>query len=278
MTSSAATWPAWRRHAHWAADVDATWRAERAAIARLPKGDMSGECSVCGGQAAFPGDPAGNSTREGLACTVCGSSARQRAVAMVLFDGLECPWQSVVYMTEHASSFYVRLRRRIGRLHGSEYGLGLRRRLQMSTWLWRSGVLEFVRLQDVTALSYRDAVMDAVVCQDVLEHVPDYRAALRELVRVLKPGGRLVLTVPFYDASPDSVQVAHRDADGRIECVGEPEYHGDPASGGVLCYHHFGWGLLDAMRDAGFSDAQACRVQDLERGLPQGLWVLRATR
>ncbi len=197
---------------------------------------------------------------------------------MVLLAGLQHPRRSVVYTTEHASSFYVQLRRRIGRLRGSEYGLGLRRRLKMSTWLWRSGVLEIVQLQDVTALSYRDAVMDAVVCQDVLEHVPDYRAALRELVRVLKPGGRLVLTVPFYDDSPQSVQIARPDGQGGIEFDGEPEYHGDPVSGGVLCYHHFGWDLLDAMRDAGFSDAQACRVQDLERGLPQGLWVLRATR
>jgi hypothetical protein len=87
-----------------------------------------------------------------------------------------------------------------------------------------------------------------------------------------------VLTVPFYDDSPRSVQIARPDGQGGIEFDGEPEYHGDPASGGVLCYHHFGWDLLDAMRDAGCSDAQACRVQDLERGLPQGLWVLRATR
>lgn len=197
---------------------------------------------------------------------------------MVLFDGLDRPRQASVYLTEHASSFYIQLRRRVGHLHGSEYALSLRRRLQVSTWLWRSGVPEFVQLQDVTALSFPDASMDAVVCQDVLEHVPDFRAALRELARVLKPGGNLVLTVPFYDASLSSRQIARLDGAGGIEFDGEPEYHGDPVSGGVLCYHHFGWDLLDAMRDAGFADAQACRVHDIERGLPQGLWVLRASR
>ena len=38
--------------------------------------------------------------------------------------------------------------------------------------------------------------MDAVVSFEVLEHVPDEMAALNEIHRVLRPGGRLALTVP----------------------------------------------------------------------------------
>lgn len=272
-------WPAWQTHAEWSADVKAVWTAEMAAAAAVKDGPaMTGRCGVCDREAVFPGDLGTNSAREGLPCSICGSNGRQRAVAMVLVDALDDPRRASVYTTEHASSFFVWLRRRIGRLHGSEYGIGMRRRLQMSSWLWRSRVPELVQLQDVTCLTFLDASMDAIACQDVLEHVPDYRAALREFARVLKPAGTLVLTVPFYDASPASLQVARPDAEGGIEFIGEPEYHGDPVAGGVLCYHHFGWDLLEAMRSAGFRRAEACRVHDLERGLPQGLWVLRATR
>ncbi|MDA0182505.1 class I SAM-dependent methyltransferase [Solirubrobacter phytolaccae] len=39
---------------------------------------------------------------------------------------------------------------------------------------------------------------DLVWCSEVLEHIPDVAFALSELRRVLKPGGRLLLTVPFH--------------------------------------------------------------------------------
>jgi len=39
---------------------------------------------------------------------------------------------------------------------------------------------------------------DTVTCTEVLEHVPDPLRALREMHRVLKPGGHLILTTPMY--------------------------------------------------------------------------------
>ncbi|MEM6545391.1 MAG: class I SAM-dependent methyltransferase [Pseudomonadota bacterium] len=49
---------------------------------------------------------------------------------------------------------------------------------------------------DALGLPFDDHTFDAVICSEVLEHVPDYRAALREIHRVLKPGGRLCASVP----------------------------------------------------------------------------------
>lgn len=52
---------------------------------------------------------------------------------------------------------------------------------------------------DATALSYEDASVDAVVLTAVLGEIPDPVAALREIRRVLKPDGRLVVGELFGD-------------------------------------------------------------------------------
>ena len=49
---------------------------------------------------------------------------------------------------------------------------------------------------DITDSSLPDSAFDLVVCSEVVEHVPDSAAALREMYRVLRPGGRLILSTP----------------------------------------------------------------------------------
>jgi SAM-dependent methyltransferase len=53
-----------------------------------------------------------------------------------------------------------------------------------------------VRLS-ATALPFPDASFDVVLFSEVLEHVDEPVRAVKEIARVLKPGGRLLLTVPF---------------------------------------------------------------------------------
>jgi ubiquinone/menaquinone biosynthesis C-methylase UbiE len=52
---------------------------------------------------------------------------------------------------------------------------------------------------DATAMPYEDGIYDAAFLVTVLGEVPDQDAALRELARVLKPGGRLVVGELFGD-------------------------------------------------------------------------------
>jgi len=50
---------------------------------------------------------------------------------------------------------------------------------------------------DITSIPEPDASFDAVMCIEVLEHLPDPIRALHELTRLLKPGGTLIITAPF---------------------------------------------------------------------------------
>jgi ubiquinone/menaquinone biosynthesis C-methylase UbiE len=54
-------------------------------------------------------------------------------------------------------------------------------------------------LGDATSLPYDDESVDAVVLTAVLGEIPDRPAAMREIARVLKPGGRLVVGELFGD-------------------------------------------------------------------------------
>lgn len=238
---------------------------------------LPGQCAVCGSRAGFRNglheDP-----REGLPCLACGCNARQRAVgALVLSASGGAPGERI-YLTEQASRLFVSLRRRRPGLRGSEYVFSRFTRLRLRIWLLRKGVWPALMHEDVTALRFAEASLDVVATLDVLEHVPDHRAALAEFARVLGPGGVLLITVPFYWDRPQNTVIAHRSERGVVDFIGEPEYHGDPVSGGVPCFHHFGWALLDDLRDAGFSEVAAHRLRDPEAGLPDGVWVLRAVR
>jgi len=60
---------------------------------------------------------------------------------------------------------------------------------------WKHEGLDIV--SDITAIPEPDGAFDAVLCTEVVEHVPNPVAALTELTRLLKPGGMMLLTAPF---------------------------------------------------------------------------------
>lgn len=65
---------------------------------------------------------------------------------------------------------------------------------------------------DATALPFADASVDLVTALDVLEHLEDDGAAAAEIARVLRPGGRVVVTVPV----DQRLWSAHDEAVGHV--------------------------------------------------------------
>lgn len=72
-------------------------------------------------------------------------------------------------------------------------GRGNREGLQTGTW--DTSKIDIV--SDITSIPMEDESFDVVLCSEVLEHVPDPVRAVKELTRLLRPGGTLILTAPF---------------------------------------------------------------------------------
>src|SRR5205814_163229 len=98
------------------------------------------------------------------------------------------------------------------------------------------------RSEDLRALTFSDRSFDIFITSDVLEHLFEPEKALREIARVLKPGGMHIFTTPWYSNYPKSVQRAAPRPDGSADHLLPPVYHGNPISdeGSLVTYD---WGL-----------------------------------
>ena len=137
------------------------------------------ECPCCGRTwSAFAPDW----NRPNAICPGCGAHERHRALWLYLRDRLALgsePLRLLHFAPEHA------LRGQIEALDVIEY---------VTADLDPVGV--DVQL-DITDMPFDDAEFNAIVCSHVLEHVPDDRAAMVELARVLHPDGWLLVLVPL---------------------------------------------------------------------------------
>ena len=59
---------------------------------------------------------------------------------------------------------------------------------------------------DIQNMVFGNNVFDAILCSHVLEHVPNDRKAMREMYRVLKPNGYVVLMVPMQFKSHKTIE------------------------------------------------------------------------
>lgn len=65
----------------------------------------------------------------------------------------------------------------------------------LQTGIWDTSQIDIVC--DITDVPEPDASFDLILCSEVFEHLPNPLAALDEFARLLKPGGKLIVTAPF---------------------------------------------------------------------------------
>ena len=215
------------------------------------RGDRRGRCSVCGAHARFvrnswvmPAElarewPPEFVDRESLMCSSCGSSARIRGFADVLLAIYGRGAGSIPELVEEPGFRALRIAEinAIGRMHPF---------LAAHPGLSYSEYPE----EDMTALSYADASFDLVLSSDTLEHVADFRLALRETRRVLRPGGRHVLTVPVDPRRAESR--SRRGLPAQHHGRGGGPYALVTRKSDMLAHTDFGADLPELLREAGF--------------------------
>ena len=106
---------------------------------------------------------------------------------------------------------------------------------------------------DVRKLPFKDNYADYIIASEILEHIPlrDLNATLREWVRVLKPGGRMIIKCPDFNAmakqwldTPFSPQAFGDMAQGFYgNQLTEEEYHRSPITVPFLQFYLGGMGL-----------------------------------
>jgi len=262
----------WRHRGAWSDTLHHTWPEA---------GAFSGHCGVCQAPASLTYTPNADvvNVREALVCSGCQLNARQRAVWSAMEMAIGTNRRTGIYLTEQATPFYKAVKNKWPMTKGSEY-FPKETIERLSAYIKHLvGQQEVLRWEDICKLSLKTRSVDGIVCLEVLEHVPNYSAALLEFARVLKPGGCLIVTVPFLDNTQNTLVRARINEQGQVEHLAPPEYHGDPVDGeGILAYYHFGWDLLDELRACGFSRAQWCVPWAPHLGLFSRLWTLIAIR
>lgn len=78
------------------------------------------------------------------------------------------------------------------------------------------------QVADITRLPYLDGSFETIVSCETVEHVPHPERAFHELARVLKPGGRLLLTTPNYLSTTGLYRLYLRLRGRRYQEAGQP--------------------------------------------------------
>jgi len=177
-----------------------------------------GVCPVCEQAATFAAKD--RWLRDHYLCLNCNAQPRERALFAVLAQ-LRPDWRSLnIHESSPGTAASRRLADQARGYLASQYDPSIPWGSTHPTGGWRS--------EDLENQTFADASFDLVVTQDVMEHVFAPDRAMAEIARTLRPGGMHICTVPIVNKDKPSVRRARRKADGTVEHLLEPVFHGNP--------------------------------------------------
>lgn len=242
---------------------------------------FNGVCSICGHHGVFEADAASQLAARAFPCSQCGAVVRFRNEAAVLVDELG-RGRHLSLATLLADDACTRLAFYNTGVAGPVRG-ALRAMTNYVESHYRDGaepgeLVDGAMHQDLQALSFTDDSFDVITSSHVLEHVADPDRAFGELFRVLRPGGRLIFSIPVpWPPSPTSRQRA-RIIDGEIEHVEPATYHESPEGAPSLVFTDFGTDLLDTLERVGFTASQRRPQISIELAFRDSVFVAMKPR
>ncbi|HOZ74998.1 MAG TPA: methyltransferase domain-containing protein [Flavobacterium sp.] len=161
------------------------------------------ECNVCGKKL----DHFVVNHRDDLLCPNCGSLQRNRRLWQLLQVEFLNPGMTVLDFSPSRCLY-----RRMKKIETIRYE---------STDL--SGDFMADHQFDITQLAAADNTYDLIVCYHILEHIPNDRVAMQELLRVMKPGATALVQTPFKDGDIYENDGIVTDAD-RLKHFGQEDH------------------------------------------------------
>ncbi|MCL2221397.1 MAG: class I SAM-dependent methyltransferase [Oscillospiraceae bacterium] len=216
-----------------------------------------GTCPICEDTVTF--SAANSWFRDHLLCSKCGSLPRERAL-MVAIDRFMPDWRNCII---HESSPAGR-------------GVSLKLKREAVSYIESQffpdstpGELKNgFRSEDLARLTFEDNSLDIHITQDVMEHVFDIDSAFAEISRTLKPGGMHIFTVPLVSGANPTLQRASLYAEGGINYLYEPEYHGNPVSSeGSLVVWHWGYDIVHRIFNTSKMNTLVLQIDDISKGI-----------
>lgn len=190
-------------------DIQEFWLSDIEVRKNNPAGEK--ECPLCHNKLKLF-LPEGAHMRFNAECPYCGSRERHRAYFLYwkrthLFDGMKM--RVLHFAPERAFNDLIS-----GMEFIDYYPVDINPKLYR--------IREKV---DITDIQYKDNMFDVIICNHVLEHIPDEKKALSELRRVLKKGGKAFLNVPIFKRYATTLEKAeYNTPELRLKYYGQDDH------------------------------------------------------
>lgn len=130
---------------------------------------------------------------ENIFCPQCMSTARERLVLAQL-DGFDLKGKTILHLSPEKN------------IYGYIKNKALVTTADLLPGFYKT-IDGLVQKQDATHFSFASNQFDIVIANHILEHIPDDEKAMKEINRVLKPGGSAILQVPYSEQLIDTVEM-----------------------------------------------------------------------
>jgi len=196
--------------------------------------------------------------KESSDCAHCGAKLRARRMARVILElhpvgTPPAPARSLASWAQDGHIHQLRIAEinRIEGLHEQLAGLPALQASDYQPGAFPGEIVDGVRSEDLTRLTYPDECFDLVLTSESLEHVPDLAAALREIHRVLSHGGRHIFTIPVLPTVARTFARTKIRPDGSLENRATPICH-PGGDAGYPVFTEFGADLPAILQESRF--------------------------